>query len=114
VELVQKGRIDPVVERLGYKLFGSGLRLALCCWIRSRKVDQFRYSDVAAEFSRQTSNVEEQFERLVALGMIERLIAGKGAALYRRLDSPWWRIIDQATKSLSQETLRSRKAKTAS
>jgi hypothetical protein len=45
--------------------------------------------------------------------MIERLIAGKGAALYRRLDSPWWRIIDQATRSLSQQNVRSRKAKTA-
>jgi len=113
VELVRQGRIDPAVERLGQKLFGSGLRLALCCWIRSRKVDQFRYSDVAAEFSRQTSNVEEQFERLVALAMIERLVAGKGAALYRRLDSPWWRIIDQAITSLNRESQQDRKAKTA-
>jgi alkylated DNA nucleotide flippase Atl1 len=45
--------------------------------------------------------------------MIERLVAGKGAALYRKLDSPWWRIIDQATASLTRENQRSRKAKTA-
>jgi len=91
---------------LGDVLFGRGLRLAVAAWIRNSESELFFQSEVAKGVEYVQSAVSQELNRLIALGMVQKVPRSRGdrRQYYLRTNSQLWNIIDAALEVIDEQS----------
>ena len=100
---------EAELERIGHELFGRGTRLLVASAVAGRQDSTFFQGELALDLRLPQSNVREELERLVRLGMVEDVPRESGSSrrYYRRVDHPLWAVIEAAVAAT--ERLRRRR-----
>jgi hypothetical protein len=91
--------MDEHLAELGHRLFGRRARLVVAAWVLAAP-EVFSQHEAVQGSQLPQSNVREELERLVSLGMLDDIpkADGPGRRYYARIDHPAWRIIDTAVE----------------
>lgn len=92
------------LERVGHELFGRAARLLVASAIAQREETLFFQGELALELRLPQSNVREELERLVRLGMIEDVPRESGSSrrYYRRVSHPLWDVVHAAVAATNR------------
>lgn len=90
--------VDPELSHLGRELFGRRARLLVAAWVLGVDSGVFSQAQAVAGVQLPQSNVREELERLVRMGMVidAPKTEGPGRRYYARVEHPAWRIVDAA------------------
>jgi hypothetical protein len=91
-------------EQVGNRLFGRTARLVLADWVCHLHQEVFFQAEAVAGTGLPQSNVREELQRLVDLGMIAELPkeAGDRRKHYLRTTSPLWNVIRSARTAVEE------------
>lgn len=91
-----------LITRLGKGIFGRGARLAVGVWALRAEGGVFSQHEVVMGVALPQSNVREELDRLVGLGLLVDVPRGDGPGkrYYARVDDhPAWRIFAAAEEA---------------
>jgi hypothetical protein len=83
------------LDAVGNILFGRTARLRVAKWVFLHEDPHFYQGEAAKGANTPQSNVIDELDRLVQLGMIRKMPRGPGQRrqYYTRLNSPLWEIV---------------------
>jgi hypothetical protein len=93
------------VDQVGELLFGRAMRLVLASWVLARLDPLFYQSEAALGTGFSQSNVRDELDRLIQVGMVQEIPRHRGdrRRYYLRTESPLWdavRIVVAQTTEL--------------
>jgi DNA-binding transcriptional ArsR family regulator len=100
--------MDPYLSRIGRLLFGRSARLAVAAWIHGRDDPVFYQAEVVSGTGLPQSNIREELDRLVDLGMVSSLPRYRGSRrrYYTRQEHMLWAVVRAAVTAARSEKTR--------
>jgi DNA-binding MarR family transcriptional regulator len=100
---VEKSMVSTC-EHLSERLFGRPIRLPLLLWVSGCAAPDFFATEIAEQMHVSSSNVSQELDRLIDLGMIEPVARKRGdiAKRFVLVNHPGWGIVKAASQVLSE------------